>query len=57
MFIDSCGTHNLIHCKVSKDLILFVYPTLEFQVMIVDGGNINCLWKFHNTNLYMGDMY
>jgi len=43
--IDSGTTHNLIHYKLAKDLNCFVYPALEFQVMIVDGGTINCLGK------------
>ena len=43
--IDLGSTHNFIHCKVAKDLNCFVYPTLEFQVMIIDGGTINCLGK------------
>ena len=36
MLIDSGSTHNLIHCKLSKVLNYFIYPVLEFQVMIAD---------------------
>ena len=54
MLIDSGSTHNLIHCKLSKVLNCFVYPGPEFQVMIVDGGTINCSGKCHNINLAMG---
>ena len=54
VLIDSASTHNFIHCKVAKDLNIFVYPTLEFQVMIADGGTINCSGKCHNINLTMG---
>jgi hypothetical protein len=39
--IDSGSTHNFIHYKLSKALNFFVYPALEFQVMIADGGTIN----------------
>jgi hypothetical protein len=42
MLIDSGSTHNFINCKLAKDLNCFVYPTPEFQVMIADGGTINC---------------
>ena len=51
MLIDSDSTHIFIHCKVAKDLNCFVYTTLEFQVMIADGGTINCSGKCHSIKL------
>ena len=45
VLIDSGSTHNFIHCKLSKVLNFFVYPTPKFQVMIADGGTINCSRK------------
>jgi hypothetical protein len=41
ILIDSGSTHNFINYKLVNDLNFFVYPTLESQVMIVDGGTIN----------------
>jgi hypothetical protein len=41
--IDSVSTHNFINYKSTKILNFFVYPTLEFQFMIADGGTINFL--------------
>ena len=55
MFIDSRSTHNFIHCKLDKVLNWFVYSAPKFQVMIADGGTINCSGKFHNINLAMGE--
>jgi hypothetical protein len=55
VLIDSSSTHNFIHYKLAKDLNCFVYPALEFQVMIVDGGTINCLGKCNKINLTMGE--
>ena len=55
VLIDFGSTHNFIKCKVAKDLNCFVYPTPEFQVMISDGGTINCSGKCHNINLAMGE--
>ena len=55
VLIDSSSTHNFIHCKVAKYLNCFVYPTPQFQIMIADGGTINCSGKFHNINLTMGE--
>ena len=40
-------THNFISYKFKKRLKFFVFLALEFQVMILNGGNINCLGKFH----------
>jgi hypothetical protein len=42
VLIDSGSTHNFIHYKLAKDLNFFVYPVPKFQVMITDGGTINC---------------
>ena len=55
MLIDYGSTHNFIHGKLAKVRNFFVYPPLEFQVMIADGGIINCSWKYHNINIPMGE--
>jgi hypothetical protein len=55
VLIDSGSTHNFIHYKLAKALNLFVYPTPEFQGMIVDGGTINCSGKCNKINLTMGE--
>jgi hypothetical protein len=55
VLIDSDSTHNFIHYKLAKDLNCFVYPTPEFQVMIADGGTINCSGKCNKINLTMGE--
>jgi hypothetical protein len=55
VLIDSSSTHNFIHYKLSKALNCFVYLVLEFQVMIVDGGTINCSRKCNKINLTMGE--
>ena len=49
------STHNFIHCKVAKELNFFLYPTLQCQVMVENGGTINCSGKFHNIKLTMGE--
>ena len=55
MLIDSSSSDNLIHFKLTKVLNCFVYLAPEFQVMIADGGTINCSGKCHNINLDMGE--
>ena len=55
VMIDFGRTHNFIRYKLSKSLNCFIYLTLEFQVMIADGGTINFLGKFHNITLTMGE--
>ena len=56
VLIDFGSTHNFIHYKLAKDLNCFVYPAPEFQVMIVDGGTINCSGKFNKINITVGNM-
>jgi hypothetical protein len=53
--IDYGSTHNFIHYKLSKSLNCFLYPVPEFQVMIADGGTINCSGKCNKINLTMGE--
>jgi hypothetical protein len=43
--IDSGSTHNFIHYKLGKDLNHFIYAAPKFQVMIANGGTINCSGK------------
>jgi hypothetical protein len=57
MLIYSSSTHNFINYKLAKDLNLSVFPTQEFQVMIVDRRTINCLGKCHSIKLSMGDLF
>ena len=51
VLIDSGSTHILIHCKVSKELNCFLYPTIQCQVMVANGGTINCSGICHNIKL------
>jgi hypothetical protein len=55
VLIDFGSTHNFIHCKLAKALNCFIYPTPKFQVMIENGGTINCSGKFHKINITMGE--
>jgi len=55
VLIDSGSTHYLIHCKVAKELNFFLYRALQCQVMVENGGTINCSGKFHNIKLTMGE--
>ena len=55
MLIDSGSTHNFIHYKVAKELNCFLYPAPKCQVMVANGGTINCSGKCHNIKLNMGE--
>ena len=55
VLIDSGSTHNFIHCKVAKELNCFLYLAPECQVMVANGGTINCSGKFHNIKLTIGE--
>jgi hypothetical protein len=54
---DSRSTHNFINYKLTIDLNLFVYLAPKFQVMIVDGGTINCSGKYHSIKLNMENYF
>ena len=55
MLIDSSSTHNFILYKLAKVLNCFIYPAPKFQVVITDGGTINCSRKCHKITLTMGE--
>eukprot|EP00253_Pinus_taeda_P021423 PITA_21423 len=55
LLIDLGSTHNFIHCKIAKELNCFLYSASECQVMVANGGTINCSGKCHNINLSMGE--
>jgi hypothetical protein len=55
VLIDSSSTYNFINYKLTKDLNCFVFLAMEFQVMIADGGTINCSRKCHSINLNTGE--
>jgi len=57
ILIDLGSTHNFINYKLEKDLNCFVYPALEFQVMIASRGTINCSGKCHSIKLKMGKYF
>jgi len=57
VLIDLGSTHNFIHCKVAKELNCFLYPASECQVMVANGGTINCSGKCHNIKLPWENIY
>jgi hypothetical protein len=57
ILIDYGSTHNFINYKLAKDLNCFVYPAPEFQVMIAEGGTINCSGKCHIIKLNMREYF
>ena len=55
VLIDSGNTDNFIHCKVAKELNLFLYPAPQCKVMVANKGTINLSRKCHNIKLSMGE--
>ena len=53
VLIDSGSTNNFIHCKIAKELNCFLYPAPKCQVVVANGGTINCCWRCHNIKLSM----
>ena len=52
---DLGSSHNLIHCKVANELNFLLYPVLECQVMVENGGTINFSGKCHTIKIPMGE--
>ena len=57
VLINSSSNHNFIQFKVAKELNCLLYLAPEFQVMVSNGGTINCSGKFHNIKITMGELY
>jgi hypothetical protein len=55
MLIDSGSTHNFINSKLEKLLNSFAFPTPNFQLMIADGGTINCSRNSHSIHFNIGE--
>lgn len=55
MLINFGSTHDFSHCKIAKELNFFLYPTLECQVMVANGGTTKILGRCHNINLTIGE--
>jgi len=53
VLIDSRTTHNFIDKRLAKSLNCFVYLVTNFQVLVVNGGNIDCGGKCHNIQISM----
>jgi hypothetical protein len=55
VLVDSGSTHNFIDKILAKHLNCFVYLVENFQVLVANGGSIDCGGKCHNIKLSMGD--
>jgi hypothetical protein len=47
ILVDSSNTHNCIDINFTKQLNLFVYPTKDLIVMIVDGQKVKGVGRCH----------
>jgi len=55
ILVDSGSTHNFINKRVAEKLNCFPYSVKNFQVMIANGGSINCGGKCHNVKVNIRD--
>jgi len=55
--VDLWSTHNLDDKKLTTHLNYFIYPALEFQVLIANGGTISCSRKLHSIKLSLRDYH
>jgi hypothetical protein len=57
VLINYDSTHNFTNYKLAKSLNCFLFPAPKFQIMITNGGTINCYRKFHNIKLNTGEYF
>jgi hypothetical protein len=55
VLIDPGSTHNFIDKILAECINCFVYPVTNFQVLVANGGSIDCVGKFHNIKLSVGE--
>jgi len=55
VLIDNGRTHNLIHHMLADEIHCFVCPVSNFQILIANGGTMNCGGHYENVKLQMGD--
>jgi carbamoylphosphate synthase small subunit len=51
VLIDSGSTHNFIDKILAESLNCFVYPVTNFQVLVANGGSIDCEENATTLNL------
>jgi hypothetical protein len=49
ILVDSNSTHNCIDINVAKQLNLFVYPTKDLTVMVVNGQKVKGVGRCHKV--------
>ena len=57
VLIDSGSTHNFINQSMAWSLHIFIHPINNFQVLIANGGTMNCGGRCENVKLQMGDYH
>jgi hypothetical protein len=55
VLIDSGSTHNFIHRRIVEETHCFVYPSSNFQILVVNGGTMKFGSRCENSKLQMGN--
>lgn len=55
MLLDLRSTHNFIDPRVERDVICYIHPTNNFEVMIGNGRKIACKGTCCNIKINMGN--
>jgi hypothetical protein len=56
ILVDFVSTHNYIDINFSKQQNLFVYPTKDLAVAIVDGQKVKGVGKFHVVSVQIQEL-
>jgi len=55
IMVDSGSTHNFIHCLIAQETHCYIHAVNNFQIMIANGGSMECGGHYENVCLQIGD--
>jgi hypothetical protein len=57
ILVDSGSTHNFIHRCISQETHCYIHAVNNFQIMIANGGSMQCGGRCENVRLQIGDYH
>jgi hypothetical protein len=51
ILVDSGSTHNFIHRCIAQETHCYIHVVNNFQIMIANGGSMNCGGRYENVRL------
>jgi hypothetical protein len=57
ILVDSGSTHNFIHHRIAQEINFYIHVVNNFQIVIANGGSMNCGGRCENVILQIGDYH